>query len=71
MSQSKRKSMIESATQVVIGYVVANILWIVIGWYEDTGLTFATNVKIVSIFTFFSVIRSYGVRRWFNRGERK
>jgi hypothetical protein len=66
MSQSKKGSLIESLVNIVVGYVLSNIIWAVIAWYQDLDFTWQRNVGIVSIFTVASLIRSYTLRRLFN-----
>lgn len=70
MSQSKRRSLLEAWTNTIIGYIISNIIWMVLAWYEDLPFTFTDNIRIVTIFTVASIIRGYIVRRYFNKGDR-
>jgi hypothetical protein len=65
--QKRMHSAIEAAANVMIGYVVATIAtWAVLpifGYYVS-----ATDaLGISSVFTFVSIVRSYALRRLFNR----
>ncbi len=64
--QSRRMSMIEVATNIVIGLVVSFISQIVIFKLYDIHISVTQNVEITIWFTVISIIRSYLVRRWFN-----
>ncbi len=59
-------SMIEVATNIVIGLVVSFISQIVIFKLYDIHISVTQNVEITIWFTVISIIRSYLVRRWFN-----
>jgi hypothetical protein len=67
MTQSRRGSFIEACVNVLIGYTIALISQLLVfplfGW--NPPLT--TNLAIGAIFTVVSLIRSYVVRRLFNR----
>lgn len=69
--QSKRNSAFEAATNVTIGYfvsVLANVLILPLFGYNVTiGDSFAIGLA----FTVVSLVRSYVLRRIFNRLDRK
>ena len=69
--QSKRNSAFEAATNVAIGYLVsvlANVLILPMFGYNVTiGDSFAIGLA----FTVVSLVRSYILRRIFNRLDRK
>ena len=69
--QSKRNSAFEAATNVIIGYLVsvlANVLILPLFGYNVTiGDSFAIGLA----FTVASLVRSYVLRRIFNRLDRK
>jgi hypothetical protein len=69
--QSKRNSAFEAATNVIIGYLVsvlANVLILPLFGYNVTiGDSFAIGLA----FTVVSLVRSYVLRRIFNRLDRK
>jgi hypothetical protein len=65
--QSRRASLIESMTNIAIGFVVSMLVWMLIvaplyGLPNDAK----TNFTITAIFTVTSIIRSYMLRRVFN-----
>lgn len=67
MSQSKLASLVEVATNMLVGFIVSVYAQAVIfPMYGFTTLTIKENVQIVAIFTVISMLRSYLVRRFFN-----
>ena len=71
MTQSRLQSLIESMTSTAIGYAVAVLSQLVIFPWFGIKVALTDNLLIAGYFTLISVIRSYLVRRWFNRkGER-
>ena len=69
--QSRLMSLIESLTNVAIGMVVSFFGQIVVSHWYNLPLNFAQNIEIVLFFTMLSMLRSYFVRRWYNRRTRK
>ena len=67
MSQSRAQSMIDSAANVVIGYMVALGSQLVVFPMFDVHLPLQDNLLIGLWFTAISLVRSYLVRRLFNR----
>ena len=65
--QSHRMSMIEAVTNVVVGYALAVGTQVLV--FPLIGLTasFSDNLLIGAVFTSVSVIRSYALRRMFER----
>jgi hypothetical protein len=59
-------SMIEVATNILIGLVVSFISQVVIFKLYDIHISVVQNVEITLWFTIISIVRSYLVRRWFN-----
>lgn len=70
MSQSRRHSLIEAATNVVVGYVVAVGTQFAV--FPAFGLRVGVieNLGIGAIFVLVSLTRSYFLRRLFNRWGR-
>lgn len=69
MTQSKLESAIETATTVVIGFVVSMAVWqFIAGPLYDIPVTFSQNLGITMIFTVSALIRGYIIRRFFARG---
>lgn len=65
--QSKKQSLIESVINVVIGYVVALLSQLTIFPLFGVHLPLTDNLLIGAFFTIVSIIRSYVIRRLFNR----
>lgn len=65
--QTKKQSLIESLTNVAIGYFISLIslfiIFPILGIESNTG----KNLLITLYFTLISVVRSYVLRRWFNK----
>jgi len=66
MSQSRLGSLIESLTNVLIGYGVALAGQLVIFPLYGMEVSISQNIQIGLWFTAISIARSYIVRRWFN-----
>jgi hypothetical protein len=67
MSQTKRHSLLESLVNVAIGYGVALISQLLIFPLYGVHLPLGDNIAIGLWFTAISIVRSYSLRRWFNR----
>ena len=67
MKQTKLQSMIESITNVAIGYLVALFSQIVIFPFYDINISMSDNLMIGLWFTVVSIARSYLIRRYFNK----
>ena len=65
--QSRIMSVVEAATNVLIGLVVSLISQLVIFKLYDINITLSQNVEITLYFTVISIVRSYALRRLFNR----
>ena len=65
MRQSKRMSMMESLTNVAVGYGVAVSAQIIIFPLFGLDVALADNLAIGAIFTAISIVRSYTLRRMF------
>lgn len=64
--QSRRQSLIETVAGVVIGFIVSMILSYIVYPAHGHTFTLAQNASITVIFTVASILRGYGVRRFFN-----
>lgn len=64
--QTRKGSLIETMTNIVIGYWI-NFFgnWIILPIF-GLHVTFGQNVQIGLLFTIISVARSYGLRRFYN-----
>lgn len=67
MSQSRAMSAVESVANVAIGYGVAVASQIAIFPLFGVHLPLSDNLAIGGYFTAISLVRSYAVRRLFNR----
>ena len=69
--QTKLESLKESCVNVLIGYVIAISSQIIIFPLVGVSATFSQNLEIGVYFTVVSLLRSYLVRRYFNKKETK
>ena len=67
MTQSRRLSLVEAITNVAVGYVLAVITQIVVFPWFGIHPSIGENLAIGSIFTGISLLRSYALRRLFER----
>lgn len=65
--QSIKHSWLESVSNVVFGYIVAlTTAWIVFPWF-GVETSMQDNAGITACFTTVTLIRSYLIRRFFNK----
>lgn len=67
MTQSKAMSAVESLTNVAIGYGVAITTQVLVFPLFDIHASTSSHLAIGAVFTVVSLIRSYALRRFFNR----
>ena len=65
--QTKKQSLIESLTNVLIGYSTAFVSQLLIFPLFSIDVTIGDNLLIGLYFTLISLVRSYVVRRYFNK----
>lgn len=65
--QTKTQSMIESVSNVVIGYLVALFSQLLIFPFYGIEISISDNLAIGAWFTVISIVRSYAIRRYFNK----
>jgi len=65
--QSKKFSLIESCVNVSVGYLVALLSQIIIFPVFGLDVTIKSNILIGLWFTGISIVRSYTLRRIFNK----
>ena len=65
--QTKYQSLIESFTNILIGYLTALLSQVLIFPLFDIDVSFQDNLLIGLYFTIISLVRSYLVRRYFNK----
>jgi len=67
MKQSKKGSLLESVVNILIGYTVALITQIIVFPLVGVEASLSQNLMIGFYFTLISLVRSYVVRRVFNK----
>ena len=67
--QTKYQSLIESLTNILIGYLTALLSQVLIFPIFNIYVSFQDNLLIGLYFTIISLIRSYLVRRYFNKKD--
>ena len=67
MTQSRTMSAAESVANVAIGYGIALITQVVVFDALEIPVSFGQNLCIGVVFTVVSLVRSYLLRRFFNR----
>lgn len=65
--QSRTNSLIESATNILIGYWCAVLTQIIVFPIMGIDVSMSKNLMIGLVFTLISLLRSYVIRRVFNR----
>ena len=69
--QSKKHSVLEAITNIVIGFVLNFIFNHIIFATLSIPVSHWQNVEIGIFFTFISLTRTYLIRRWWNNKEDK
>lgn len=67
MMQTRTQSLVESLTQVAVGYLVALATQIAVFPLLGIPVTLGQNLQIGLVFTAVSIVRSYALRRVFAR----
>ena len=65
--QSRRQSLIEAVTNVVVGYALAVLTQIVVFPWFGLKVSLNDNLAIGALFVMISLLRSYALRRLFER----
>ena len=65
--QSRLESFIEVLLNTVIGWLTAIVTQIVVFPLFDIHVSFSEQIGISLIFTSIAIVRSYAIRRWFNK----
>ena len=65
--QTRTHSLVESLTNVAVGFVVALLSQLAIFPMFGIHVPFTANLQIGLWFTAISIARSYLIRRWFTR----
>lgn len=70
--QTRRRSLIEAITNVVVGYALAVITQVMVFPWFGMQVSLGDNFAIGGVFVGISLVRSYALRRLFERiGHRK
>ncbi|MDD2721632.1 MAG: hypothetical protein PHH47_10035 [Gallionella sp.] len=67
MSQTRKHSLLESLVNVALGYGIALAAQLTIFPMFGIHISFQDNLLIGALFTVVSIVRSYALRRLFNR----
>lgn len=67
MTQSKKHSLLESATNVIAGLIISFAIQLVIYPLMGIPVSLKQNVVLTAVFFVASFIRGYVIRRIFNR----
>ena len=67
LMQSKKHSFLETGSNLVIGYIVAVASQMVFYHYYEIKISLNDNMVICVWMTVVSILRSYTLRRWWNR----
>lgn len=65
--QSRRQSLIEAITNVAVGYALAVLTQIVVFPWFGLKVSLNDNLAIGAMFVIISLLRSYALRRLFER----
>lgn len=67
MKQTKRKSLIESVIQTIIGLGTSILIQVILYPMMGIPVTFSQNLIITLVFFMVSIVRGYFVRRIFEK----
>lgn len=71
MHQTRRMSAVEAVANVAVGYLIAVLSQIVVFPLFGVQASLGQNLAIGLAFSVISVVRSYLLRRWFERARRR
>lgn len=69
MSQTRLRSMAEAVTNVAVGFVLSAVTTALVFPMFGYPIRLVDNLAISAIFTVISILRSYALRRLFNRHD--
>lgn len=64
--QTKRQSLIESATQTAVAFLLATAIQPLVLHHEGCFIDYEASMRVAVVFTIVSFFRGYLVRRLFN-----
>ncbi len=70
MTQSRCMSLIETITNVAVGYALAVVTQMLVFPWFGLNASLGDNLALGLVFTAFSLIRGYALRRLFTRLDR-
>lgn len=65
MKQSVKMSMIETSLSTIVGYLMSLAIQLGVVWWYDLPLQLHQNLTIIGVFTLASLLRGFGLRRFF------
>ena len=68
--QSRLESLVEVLLNTIIGWLTVIVTQIIVFPLFDIHVSFSKQIGISLIFTSIAIVRSYVIRRWFNKGLR-
>lgn len=68
--QSKKQSLKEAITNTTVGFGISYLSTFAIFPWLGLRTSAATNMVITLYFTIISIVRSYALRRWFNKRQK-
>lgn len=71
MSQSKKKSLLESVVNTLLGFAITFICSPFIYWLCNVKVNYVDITWLTLAFTVLSILRNYVIRRFFNKQEKK
>jgi accessory gene regulator protein AgrB len=71
MNQTKIESLLESFTNIVLGYTIGLVSQLIIFPLIGVDISLGVNMLLGVWFTIVSLARSYFIRRYFNNGLHK
>ena len=67
--QTKKQSLFEAITNTAVGFIISLIASFIIFPMVGIHTTPLQNLGVTIFYTIISIIRSYVIRRWFNRAK--
>lgn len=67
VGQTKFQSFVESSSNTIIGYALGVLTQVLIFPLYHIHISLTTNASLTAWFTSVSLLRSYVIRRWFNK----
>lgn len=65
--QTKRHSLLESVTNVAVGFIISLLATFIIFPIAGVESSFAQNLEITLYYTIIAIVRNYVIRRFFNK----